>query len=163
MTTAPAVNSRCHHEHGDGSLMLSDAMISPRDRSSWGRGVRWLSKVASAGQPHFFTSPCRASPCPERRCRPRHRAAFRCHIVSPSAERPEGDGWLHEVKYDGHRLIAFIAGGELKLISRNGYNCTMLFRAPFEKLLLAAGIPAMALDGEIAVPDECGVTHRALC
>ena len=79
-------------------------------------------------------------------------------IVSPSAERPAGDGWLHEVKHDGHRLVAIIAGGELKLISRNGYDRTQLFREPFEKLL-SAGLPTMVLDGEIAVPDDRGITH----
>jgi bifunctional non-homologous end joining protein LigD len=79
-------------------------------------------------------------------------------IVSSCAEPPEDDGWLHEVKHDGHRLIAIIAGGELRLISRYGYDRTELFRQPFDKLP-AAGLPAMVLDGEIAVPDERGVTH----
>jgi bifunctional non-homologous end joining protein LigD len=79
-------------------------------------------------------------------------------IVSPSAQPPGCPGWLHEVKHDGHRLLAIVVGGELKLISRNGHDRTPLFRLPFEKLL-AAGLPAMVLDGEIAVPDERGVTH----
>lgn len=74
-------------------------------------------------------------------------------IVAPSAEPPEGDGWLQEIKNDGHRLIAIIAGCELKLISRNGYDRTEIFRLPFEQLG-AAGLPAMVLDGEIALPDE---------
>jgi ATP-dependent DNA ligase len=30
-------------------------------------------------------------------------------IVSPSAQPPEGEGWLHEVKHDGHRLLASAA------------------------------------------------------
>jgi ATP-dependent DNA ligase len=30
-------------------------------------------------------------------------------IVAPSAEPPDGKGWLHEVKHDGHRLLAIIA------------------------------------------------------
>ena len=79
-------------------------------------------------------------------------------IVSPSAEPPDGDGWLHEVKHDGHRLLAIVAGDDLKLISRNGHDRTQLFREPFEKLLVA-GPPTLVLDGEIAVPDEKGVTH----
>ena len=35
-------------------------------------------------------------------------------IVAPSAEPPAGDGWLHEVKHDGHRLVAIVAGNDLK-------------------------------------------------
>jgi ATP-dependent DNA ligase len=79
-------------------------------------------------------------------------------IVSPSAQPPDGEGWLHEVKHDGHRLLAIVSGDDLKLISRNGHDRTALFRAPFDKLA-AAGLPPLVLDGEIAVPDERGVTH----
>jgi bifunctional non-homologous end joining protein LigD len=82
----------------------------------------------------------------------------RLQIVAASAEPPGGQGWLHEVKHDGHRLLAIVASDGLRLISRNGHDRTQLFRAPFDKLL-AAGLPAMVLDGEIAVPDERGVTH----
>ena len=54
----------------------------------------------------------------------------RLQIVSHCAEPPAGDGWLHEVKHDGHRLVAIIAGERLKLVSRNGYDRTALFREP---------------------------------
>jgi bifunctional non-homologous end joining protein LigD len=47
--------------------------------------------------------------------------------------------------------------GQLKLISRNGFDRTPLFRGPFRKLA-ASGRP-IVFDGEIAVPDERGVTH----
>jgi DNA ligase D-like protein (predicted ligase) len=82
----------------------------------------------------------------------------RLQIVAPSAEPPDGDGWLHEVKHDGHRLLAIVAGDELQLISRNGHDRTAVFREPFLPLAVA-GLPAMVLDGEIAVPDDRGVTH----
>jgi bifunctional non-homologous end joining protein LigD len=83
----------------------------------------------------------------------------RLQIVSPRAEPPTGDGWLHEVKHDGHRLLAIAAGDKpLKLLSRNGRDRTALFRAPFEPLA-DANLPVMVLDGEIAVQDERGVTH----
>jgi hypothetical protein len=29
----------------------------------------------------------------------------RLQIVSSCAEPPSGDGWLHEIKHDGHRLV----------------------------------------------------------
>jgi hypothetical protein len=37
-------------------------------------------------------------------------------IVAPSAEPPDGEGWLHEIKHDGDRLLAIVAGGELRLL-----------------------------------------------
>ena len=82
----------------------------------------------------------------------------RLQIVSHGAEPPVGDGWLHEVKHDGHRLVAVVGGGSLRLLSRNGYDRTALFREPFRSLA-EVGLPAMVLDGEIAAPDERGVTH----
>ena len=60
-------------------------------------------------------------------------------IVSPTDDPPAGDGWLHEIKHDGHRLLAITDGrGSLTLRSRNGYDRTDLFGAPFERL---AGAP----------------------
>jgi bifunctional non-homologous end joining protein LigD len=48
----------------------------------------------------------------------------RLQLASTRAEPPEGDGWLHEIKHDGHRLAAIIAGDSLKLLSRNGRDHT---------------------------------------
>jgi bifunctional non-homologous end joining protein LigD len=85
-------------------------------------------------------------------------ASVRSQIVTSTAAPPAGDGWLHEIKHDGHRLIALIGGpGGLTLISRNGFDRTSLFRGPFGKL--AGGNRTLVLDGEIAVPDARGVTH----
>jgi hypothetical protein len=48
-------------------------------------------------------------------------------LVSPCLEPPGGDGWLHELKHDGHRLIAIFDGhGGLRLISRNGFVARLL-------------------------------------
>jgi bifunctional non-homologous end joining protein LigD len=83
----------------------------------------------------------------------------RLQIVTPCKRPPSGAGWLHEIKHDGHRLVAILPGdGQLMLLSRNGYDRTKLFREPFRRLL-DMGLPPMVLDGEIAVPDERGVTH----
>jgi len=34
------------------------------------------------------------------------------------AEAPEGDDWLHEVKFDGYRIVAIKDGADVKLVSR---------------------------------------------
>jgi len=33
-------------------------------------------------------------------------------------EAPTGDGWLHEIKYDGYRMHARIDGRDIKLLTR---------------------------------------------
>jgi bifunctional non-homologous end joining protein LigD len=83
---------------------------------------------------------------------------LRLQLASPTPEPPDGDSWLHEIKHDGHRLAAIVAGDALTLLSRNIRDRTALFRDPFRPLL-TPGLPSMVLDGEIAVPDARGVTH----
>jgi ATP-dependent DNA ligase len=86
---------------------------------------------------------CRhVSPSPQRRSRPRpYRLPFQ--IVTSCPAPPDGEGWLHEIKHDGHRLLAIVDGDDLKLISRNGHDRTPLFREPFDKLVVV-GLPPLA-------------------
>ncbi|MDP8979670.1 MAG: non-homologous end-joining DNA ligase [Acidobacteriota bacterium] len=37
---------------------------------------------------------------------------------------PEGDEWVHEIKYDGYRLLGFVSGREARLRTRNGKDWT---------------------------------------
>jgi ATP-dependent DNA ligase len=83
---------------------------------------------------------------------------LRLQLASPASKPPDGEGWLHEVKYDGHRLAAIVTNGTIRLLSRNIRDRTKLFAEPFQPLA-TAGLPALVLDGEIAVPDDRGVTH----
>jgi len=67
--------------------------------------------------------------------------------VTPTKQPPVGGGWLHEIKYDRHRLLAIMPGcRQLSLASRNGYDRTQLFRGPFAKLA-AIGHPIVP-DGK---------------
>ena len=68
---------------------------------------------------------------------------------------PQGDEWVHEIKFDGYRIIAFIKGGTVSLITRNGHDWTHKFPAishSFEQLKVESAI----VDGEIVVLDEHG-------
>ena len=61
---------------------------------------------------------------------------------------PEGDGWLHELKWDGYRLLATIRKGEVRLWSRNGLDWTA--RVPEVRDALAMlGLDDAILDGEL--------------
>jgi bifunctional non-homologous end joining protein LigD len=62
---------------------------------------------------------------------------------------PAGQGWFHEVKYDGYRLRVERDGDRVRLITRGGYNWTKRFpcrsgcaKSPFEK-----GMKGISPDG----------------
>lgn len=62
------------------------------------------------------------------------------------AEPPSGDLWLHEVKFDGYRLQLRVAGGAVRLFTRNGHDWTARFP---EIVAEAAALPDCILDGEL--------------
>ena len=37
-------------------------------------------------------------------------------------EPPDGDGWLHEIKYDGYRTELIIEGGQARAFTRRGFD-----------------------------------------
>ena len=50
--------------------------------------------------------------------------------LSTDADKvPVGDGWLHELKHDGFRILAFKAGDTVRLWSRNGRDWSHEFVA----------------------------------
>src|SRR5215470_11776556 len=70
---------------------------------------------------------------------------------------PDGGNWLHEVKFDGYRILAFLEGGRVRLVSRNGLDWTSRFReisGDIGKLPATAAI----VDGEVVALAENGVS-----
>lgn len=77
-----------------------------------------------------------------------------CRLVS---EPPEGEEWIHEVKFDGYRILCGLAGRRATLWSRNAKDWTASFRDIASE---ASGLPARTalLDGEVVVVGKGGVT-----
>jgi DNA ligase D-like protein (predicted ligase)/DNA ligase D-like protein (predicted 3'-phosphoesterase) len=68
---------------------------------------------------------------------------------------PDGDQWLHEIKYDGYRIIAAVAGTSVKLYTRSGQDWTHRFR-PLAAALQELPCANALLDGEVVILDEGG-------
>jgi bifunctional non-homologous end joining protein LigD len=70
---------------------------------------------------------------------------------------PPGDAWLHEMKFDGYRIVCRLAGRRATLWSRNARDWTARFP---EIAAAAACLPVREalLDGEIAVLLPNGTT-----
>ena len=71
---------------------------------------------------------------------------------------PEGDDWLYELKYDGYRIVAFVEGNRVGLITRNGNDYINRFQDMGSSLADWADGRAMVLDGEMVVTDPSGKT-----
>ncbi|MCU1325001.1 MAG: dependent ligase [Bryobacterales bacterium] len=75
-------------------------------------------------------------------------------LLLRKTELPEGEGWLHELKLDGYRAVAFKTGGEVHLRSRNDKDFALRY-ASITKAL--AGMPnETVIDGEVVAMDETG-------
>ena len=72
-------------------------------------------------------------------------------------EAPQGDKWVHEIKFDGYRLLGFVAGDEARLRTRNGNDWTGSFPAIAEALRKLKMDDAV-LDMEAVILDEEGKT-----
>lgn len=71
-------------------------------------------------------------------------------LASPGPP-PEGEQWLHEVKWDGMRVIADVGPDGLHLFSRSGRDVTTGFP---ELHTLAGSVRDAVIDGEIIVLDQ---------
>ncbi|HEU0094316.1 MAG TPA: DNA ligase D, partial [Vicinamibacteria bacterium] len=72
-------------------------------------------------------------------------------------EPPKGAEWLHEMKFDGYRILARLQDGRARLLSRNGKDWTAHFptvAAAVEELPAKTAL----LDGEVAVVLPSGTT-----
>ncbi len=70
---------------------------------------------------------------------------------------PEGDQWLHEVKYDGYRILGRIEGGRARLVSRNNKDWTDKFSLVAEAIV-GLGVSDALLDGEVVVVKPDGTS-----
>ncbi|HEY2864437.1 MAG TPA: DNA ligase D [Casimicrobiaceae bacterium] len=70
---------------------------------------------------------------------------------------PPGDDWIHEVKFDGYRMVCRINHGDVHVYSRNGKNWTSVLPSVVSSLR-RLDVDQAWLDGEIAVADAQGLT-----
>jgi bifunctional non-homologous end joining protein LigD len=74
-------------------------------------------------------------------------------LCTPVERPPNGEGWCHEIKFDGYRVQLRVEGGEARLKTRKGLDWTDKFQA-----IAKAGdaLPDGLIDGEIVALDHNG-------
>ena len=76
-------------------------------------------------------------------------------LPSATREAPQGDDWLHEIKYDGYRMLCCVRNGHAKFVSRNGNDWTKkvphlagkMSTLPVQEAIFDGEIVAMSRDG----------------
>jgi bifunctional non-homologous end joining protein LigD len=82
---------------------------------------------------------------------------FAPQLATLADRPPEGDEWLHEIKYDGYRLLARTEGGAVRLLTRGGLDWTAKFPA-LARDLAKLPVDSAAIDGEIVSLAPDGTT-----
>jgi bifunctional non-homologous end joining protein LigD len=93
--------------------------------------------------------------------RRRSQAAALPHFIAPQLafledKPPQGPNWIHEIKYDGYRVLAAVAGDEARLYTRSGRDWTEKFQ-PIADALARLDIKGL-IDGEVVVFEKEGRT-----
>jgi bifunctional non-homologous end joining protein LigD len=89
-------------------------------------------------------------------------AAVKPVLATPAKEAPAGDNWLHEIKFDGYRVLARYDRGRVKLLTRNGHDWSARF-PELKKRLETLACDKAILDGEVVASQADGTTSfRAL-
>jgi bifunctional non-homologous end joining protein LigD len=73
------------------------------------------------------------------------------------SEVPEGGNWVFEMKYDGYRCLAALAGPDVQLFTRTGKDWSQQFAAIAPSLAEITGGTAL-IDGELCAFDGKGRT-----
>ena len=84
-------------------------------------------------------------------------ANLKPQLATLSEKAPEGEEWLHEIKYDGYRLLARIERGKVRLITRGGLDWTAKFPT-LARRLGELPLASALIDGEIVHLETDGTT-----
>lgn len=140
---------------GDDILALDRSVSTGRSLEEIASGTRprkTARRVKSASKPT-------ARPMASQRKakgRPADLPAFRpVQLALLTDAAPEGDDWLHEVKYDGYRVEIALSGGVVRFSTRNEQDWTTRFASLMDSAL-ALPCKSALIDGEVVAFDADG-------
>lgn len=143
--------------------ILKGSWVLVRTRADKSGRNRWLlikhqDEHAGPGEADDHVDPESDRPRPRSKHTPRGPAAARgeklehgpvdAELCQPVARPAAGDGWLHEAKWDGYRILATLVDGSARLWSRNGNDWTARLPA-IARAVEQLDAKAAVLDGEL--------------
>lgn len=79
-------------------------------------------------------------------------------LATPAATPPDKGDWLHEIKFDGYRTLAYVKDKSAQLITRGGLDWTKRY-GDLPAAFAALDCKEAVIDGEIVVLDAKGVSN----
>jgi bifunctional non-homologous end joining protein LigD len=126
--------------------MASSALKASRDKRAFTRTAEPKGQTAATIKPTH---------APERDKHARLPAFVPPELATLVTAPPEGDHWFNEIKYDGYRAIAAVAGGRVRIFTRSGQDWTAKFQQVADALS-GLRVKSALLDGEIVALDGNG-------
>nr|WP_238152896.1 non-homologous end-joining DNA ligase [Xanthomonas campestris] len=121
------------------ALVTEQSASASRPRASAATQAHWRTRALALPG-------ARDAACP---------TGLRAQLTLLRAEAPDGAQWLHEIKWDGYRLLADLVDGQAQLRSRNDQAWTDSF-PEVAKAVQALPVRDARLDGELVVLDAQG-------
>ncbi len=84
-------------------------------------------------------------------------AALPPQLTTAVERAPTGKTWLHEIKFDGYRIVARVEHGKVRLMTRNGLDWTSRLRT-LAKQLQTLPVEDAILDGELVALSASGAS-----
>lgn len=79
-------------------------------------------------------------------------------LATLAPKPPQGDDWLHEIKFDGYRLQVRIADSKVRLLTRSGLDWTDRFGPAIIAALEEMPVDNAIMDGEVVVEGPAGAS-----
>ncbi|NIJ93278.1 bifunctional non-homologous end joining protein LigD [Xanthomonas campestris] len=136
-----AKTSRARRAPAAKTSAATSPAASKRARPARARSAQWHTRALALDG-------ARDAPCP---------TELRAQLTLLREQAPDGERWLHEIKWDGYRLLADLVDGEVQLRSRNDQAWTQRF-PEVVRAVHALPVRDARLDGELVVLDAKGRT-----
>lgn len=110
-----------------GKKKLKAVPVKRARRQGWARKAMGLSKARKTAAPS---------------------GPFKPQLAKLGEAPPRGDQWVHEIKWDGYRILTTVTEGTVRLWSRNALEWTEKI-PEIRDAVAALGLTSAALDGEL--------------
>ena len=122
---------------------------------------RSMEEIAAGAEVHGASAPQRPAPPVAGKLPGAHPspppATLPPQLATAVERAPTGKTWLHEIKFDGYRIVAHIEHGKARLMTRNGHDWTTRLRT-LARQLQTLPVQQAILDGELVALSAGGTS-----